>query len=383
MEFVRNLSNFYYDPARQGFDTGVFKTIIGTAPTIVSDELAFVNGGVVTRFDLGRGEITFRLKIPAIPTTGDNRQWGLYQYSFGASIFFSIVGTAFRAIITTNGSTTETATITWSSAWTNAFADYRIRFTPSGAQFYINDQFVALLNGPLLPKVPLSVAVINQNAGDTVTLKAIEFRDAEVFSSNLSSISSIGTGASSLGKAEDAAHASGDVGIEMLAKRTDTAASSAGTDGDYTTVNSDSLGHLWMREGFAPGYENNTDGVASVGIKPLATSTYSWTRFVNFGANATLNVKASAGNIKSLYCHNLNGSPRYIQLHNTATTPAVSAVPLFTFLVPAGGVVQLDGAFFGENGYNFTTGIAFAFSTDEGIYTAGTAADQFTTIMYK
>lgn len=42
-----------------------------------------------------------------------------------------------------------------------------------------------------------------------------------------------GTSATSLGKAEDAAHASGDVGVMMLAVRTDTAANRSGTDGDY------------------------------------------------------------------------------------------------------------------------------------------------------
>lgn len=57
--------------------------------------------------------------------------------------------------------------------------------------------------------------------------------------------SSPGTGATDLGKAEDAPHASGDVGVELLTKRTDAAASSAGTDGDYATLNSDALGRLW------------------------------------------------------------------------------------------------------------------------------------------
>lgn len=75
-----------------------------------------------------------------------------------------------------------------------------------------------------------------------------------------SAITSIipGTGATNLGKAEDTAHTTGDTGVAMLAKRTDTAANSAGTDGDYSTINNDSLGHLWNREGYAPLYENNS-----------------------------------------------------------------------------------------------------------------------------
>ncbi len=53
-----------------------------------------------------------------------------------------------------------------------------------------------------------------------------------------------GTGAANLGKAEDAAHASGDVGVVALAVRRDTAASSSGTDGDYSTLNVNALGRL-------------------------------------------------------------------------------------------------------------------------------------------
>lgn len=54
-----------------------------------------------------------------------------------------------------------------------------------------------------------------------------------------------GTAAANLGKAEDAAHTTGDVGVAALTKRTDTAASSAGTDGDYATLNTDANGRLW------------------------------------------------------------------------------------------------------------------------------------------
>jgi hypothetical protein len=56
-----------------------------------------------------------------------------------------------------------------------------------------------------------------------------------------------GTGATNLGKAEDAAHTSGDVGVEVLTVRRDAAASGAGADGDYATLNTDANGRLWSR----------------------------------------------------------------------------------------------------------------------------------------
>lgn len=56
-----------------------------------------------------------------------------------------------------------------------------------------------------------------------------------------------GTGATNLGKAEDAVHANGDTGIAALAVRRDTLASSTSANGDYATFSVDSVGALWTR----------------------------------------------------------------------------------------------------------------------------------------
>ncbi len=229
---------------------------------------------------------------------------------------------------------------------------------------------------------------------------------------------------------EDTAHTTADYGTGILSKRTDTAASSADTDGDYATVNTDSLGKVWTRPdgGAASGAADNGNPVKIGGVfntsapaldsgdrgdvqmdssanikqtlatliagedgsnnvlattkRKLASSSYAPLLFTNFGANATLNVKSTPGNVFSLTCHNLNASSRYLQLHNTATTPAGAAVPLMTFLIPTGAMVVIGSDFFSDEGLNFTTGIAFGFSTTEGTYTAGTAGDQFTQISY-
>lgn len=53
-----------------------------------------------------------------------------------------------------------------------------------------------------------------------------------------------GVGASNLGKTEDNAHASGDVGVMVLAVRRDTPASGVSDDGDYTALSVDDVGRL-------------------------------------------------------------------------------------------------------------------------------------------
>lgn len=55
-----------------------------------------------------------------------------------------------------------------------------------------------------------------------------------------------GTGATNLGKAEDAAHTSGDVGVMALAVKRAFPASSSATDGDYVTMNADADGNLFV-----------------------------------------------------------------------------------------------------------------------------------------
>lgn len=116
--------------------------------------------------------------------------------------------------------------------------------------------------------------------------------------------------------------------------------------------------------------------------KPAASSTNSPTIFTNFGANATLNVKASVGNVLSTLCQNLNASMRYLQLHNTATVPAGGAVPVISIPIQGSTTTVIGSDFYTLAGVNFSTGIAFAFSTTSGTYTAGTASDQMTTVCY-
>lgn len=168
-----------------------------------------------------------------------------------------------------------------------------------------------------------------------------------------------GTGATNLGKAQDAAVGSTDTNIGVMAKRVDTLATITPAAGDYALMQVDSSGRAYVTE-------SNTQT----------------TLFTNFGANATLNIKASAGTLFGFICNNRNVSERFIQFHNTATTPSGGATPLLTFSVPGNSQIGIGQDIFKKEGVNFSTGIAFGFSTTQSTYTAGTASDQFTTVFY-
>lgn len=77
-----------------------------------------------------------------------------------------------------------------------------------------------------------------------------------------------GTGATNLGKAEDAVHSTGDVGIMALTVRQDTAAALGGTDGDYQPIVTDGSGRVHVNVGVFP--DNEPFNVAQInGVTPL------------------------------------------------------------------------------------------------------------------
>lgn len=70
-----------------------------------------------------------------------------------------------------------------------------------------------------------------------------------------------GTGATNLGKAEDAPHTSGDVGVEMLAVYQSTPTQLAGTSGDYSVLSTDANGALY--ENMAYKLDSTNDSVTA------------------------------------------------------------------------------------------------------------------------
>ena len=220
----------------------------------------------------------------------------------------------------------------------------------------------------------------------TLTSATYKYRSSTMVGSD--SISSIvpGTGATNLGKAEDAVAASGDTGVMVLAVRADTAASTA-ANGDYVPLLEDSTGHLWSAEGFAGAFENNTDGVAWVHHKVISSSTSAPSVDISAALEASTISKNTPGR---LYKYNIridstlaNGT-YYIQFMNSATLPADGAV---TFLTAPIKKVHVSGTddyitddFSLVGGIYASAGIVMCISTTEFTKTIGTAVTSSTII---
>lgn len=77
-----------------------------------------------------------------------------------------------------------------------------------------------------------------------------------------------GTGATSLGKAEDAPHTTGDTGVMVLGVRNDNHVGRAGTDGDYVPIALDGHGCVYVR---GAGHDDpDIDGPVKIGARAIA-----------------------------------------------------------------------------------------------------------------
>lgn len=251
-------------------------------------------------------------------------------------------------------------------------------------------------------------------------------------------IASLNTLLTALSKTEDAAHASGDKGLMPLAVRSDSNVSLVTSDGDYgplqltadgalkvaitagagsggtsmadkaafttgttsatpiaglylsseDTLTSGTVGAIGLdsarnvktHEQYAPTAEDNTNQVIASQIRPVSGSTYSASEFAIYGTDVDLSAKATAGNLMSIYASNENAAVRYLQLHNKASAPTSSDVPVVSLPIAAGtannpGTIKLGRDIFGEGGKYFSTGISIGISTTKATFTAATATE--------
>lgn len=190
-----------------------------------------------------------------------------------------------------------------------------------------------------------------------------------------------GTGATNLGKAEDAAHASGDVGVMPLAVRSDTATAVA-TAGDYHPFLVDSNGAVWVHQGdlaasadqVSIGVKSTGGGVSRVYLPAAAAD-----------QDSTI-VVAAACTLYGVEGFTLDATPVYVKIYNKATAPTSADTPIRVVMIPSNATAA-NGAGatppIPSQGIALSAGLSFRVTTGMAHNNAGavTAAENIVNIL--
>lgn len=204
-----------------------------------------------------------------------------------------------------------------------------------------------------------------------------------VDSGTITTVSALGVGTTGPQKAEDVAHSSGDMGILAMASRLDTPVANAGVsnDGDYTGLVLDNFRKLWVTgtvpedtahvagEAILQGGVRRIDTAAtSAGtsgdwatmdasaegalwstLTPTTTSGLTTAMFSGSDGSTILVataqvIKASAGNLYGYYFYNPESAVTFVHFYNTAAASVTVGTtnPLFTIPVPATSAANLS-----------------------------------------
>ena len=159
------------------------------------------------------------------------------------------------------------------------------------------------------------------------------------------------------------------------------------SNGQVRPLQQDINGRLIVSLGTLIAGEDLVNGAQAVVDKPVASPQYTPSNYqMPSTAVVAANIKADPGTVLSLRATNVNAAARYLQIHNTTAAPTAGAVPLRTYVIPAGtatnpAILHLARDYFSSQLY-CGVGITFAFSTTRATYTAATAADHELDVNY-
>lgn len=270
----------------------------GVAASVTTGVLSMGTGTVANGYSKFTSIPTFKPVIPgwvvfsdailipdaASPTANALRLWGTGTTpgtpTFAAPVtdgyFFELSGSTLSAVVYAGGTRTQIAT---GLTLATTYQRYIIQVRTDRTFFYIGTidsaGLVATTNfqspqAQVLPKTFLAVGnstppgsnsqiqctgAVVSDTGKNATLIAdgtFPWRRASVSSAGSLSVSTTsdvpGTGATNLGKAEDAVHTSGDTGVMALAVANEALTNISGTDGDYTIIGSDRNGTIHVAQ---------------------------------------------------------------------------------------------------------------------------------------
>jgi len=141
---------------------------------------------------------------------------------------------------------------------------------------------------------------------------------------------------------EDVAHVAGESILREGSRRIDTLATSAGTSGDWATVNQTAEGAAWAT------------------LAPTAIGGLTIIRDIDLDESSPANIKNAAGVVYGWEIFNASTTTRYVKLYNKASAPVIANdTPVITIGVGAGQSARWASSV----GISFGTGIGWLATT--------------------
>lgn len=170
---------YIYDPIVKGYDTTFWKSVTGT-PTISSNQIQYNAQASASYLLHIYTEMEFLVTIPAVPTSGDSRQFGLKNPATNnlGAVYFDITGATFSGKIYDSAGNLYTVPLTFTSGWAATATVFKIRWEPGQILFYAGTtaETIALLGSAsvgatpgvgtkaIIPYGPLAAYINNSNS---------------------------------------------------------------------------------------------------------------------------------------------------------------------------------------------------------------------------
>lgn len=159
-------SRFIYDPTIKAFDNLFFKKVSGTG-TVTGGDIRLNSAIIASYSQYIYGEFEFLVNVPAVPTAGDLRYWGLRNTAtLRGSLFFDISDDVFSFKTYDNDSNLESTTISWnqvSQTWNGNFTSFKIVWNEEDIKAYVNGILVATHKSGD-HSLPLALKLANSNS---------------------------------------------------------------------------------------------------------------------------------------------------------------------------------------------------------------------------
>ena len=183
------VKSFTYSPARQGYDSNYWRTLMGSPAVLGTGRLQVdpngsgQGGAAIHYADILKGDVSFSVNWQGAPGTDNQSIVGLYNINSGAYVVFTMGATL--TCDTSNGTTADHSTaIPWNSDWSGANVDFRIRWEAGLVKYYINGSCVYTCSSALgvspIPAGPLALYLYDNATGNPgMSVGSIDVRGAQ------------------------------------------------------------------------------------------------------------------------------------------------------------------------------------------------------------